>query len=116
MFTNLKMAANQMMTKFMEVNDFEEVTAKDLGLDPRAGHTVFKGADCVVINRHDLGRFNYYGGGEYVDKDCVMQVGDFVVYSAEDSRVADWLGLGEQEDEDYDPIDNPNYVGSRHHY
>lgn len=114
MFTNLKMAANQMMTKFLEVNGFEEVSPKELGLDVRSAGTVFKGADCVVVNRHDLGRFNYYGGGEYVDKDCVMQVGDYVVYSAEDSRVAGWLG--EEEDEDYDPTDDFNYVGSRHHY
>lgn len=113
MFTNLKMAANEMMTKFMELNDFEEVSPKDLGLDVRSAGTVFKGSDCVVVNKHDLGRFNYYGGGEYVDKDYVTQVGDYVVYSAEDSRVAGWLGLPE---EDYDPMDDYNYVGSRHHY
>jgi hypothetical protein len=112
MFDNLKMAANQLMTKFLDANEFEEVSPKDLGLDDRSCYRLWKGHDCVVVKKDDLGRFNYYGGGEYVDKDCVMQLGDYVVYSAEDSRVAGWLG----QEEEVDPMDDFNYVGSRHHY
>jgi hypothetical protein len=55
-----------------------------------------------------------YGGGEYVNKDDVSEIGDYVFYSADDSRVAGWLGL--YEEDTGEDIDNPNWVGSRHHY
>lgn len=111
MFDRINYEATELAGKFLE--EMEETTAEALGLDPRASSTVFKGDDCVAIHKHDKGRFNYYAGGEYVDKEYVMQVGDYVFYSAEDSRVAGWLGMDEEE---VDPSDDFNYTGSRHHY
>jgi hypothetical protein len=65
-----------------------EVTASELGLDPRASSKFWANEEGIIIrlgNRHTM---DYYGGFEYVDKDCVTVIGDYVFYSSEDSRVA----------------------------
>ena len=111
MFDRINYEARELAGKFLE--EMEETTAEQLGIDNRACWKLWKGDDCVAIRKDDKGRFDYYGGGEYVDKDCVAQLGDYVFYSAEDSRVAGWLGI---EEEEVDPLDDFNYVGSRHHY
>lgn len=89
-----------------------EVDPKSCGIDPRACYKLYKGADSVAIRKRDKGSFSYYGAAEYVDKDSVHELGDYVFYDSDDSRVAGWLG----DEEEDDPLDNPNYVGSRHHY
>lgn len=111
MFDRINDEANELARKFLE--EMEETTAEQLGLDSRACWQMWKGDDCVAIRKSDKGRFDYYGGGEYVNKDCVAALGDYVFYSAEDSRVAGWLGMDEEE---VDPMDDFNYTGSRHHY
>jgi hypothetical protein len=64
------------------------VCADKLGLDWRAGH-VYVGEDFVASS--SAGSLNYYGGFEYVDEECITQVGRIVVYSNEDERVAECL-------------------------
>lgn len=97
-----------------------EVTAEQLGLDPRAGYRLMINEDYIVVYSSNRGVLDYYGGFEYVDSDCVAQLGDYVFYSAEDDRVAGCLEqyyqTGEDDEDDYDPMDDFNYVGSRHHY
>ena len=104
--------ANRLAEDYIREN-MEEVDAKSCGIDDRACWKLWKGTDGVAIKKSDRGRFDYYGGGEYVDKDSVHVVGDYVFYESDDSRVAGWLGMDEEE---VDPMDDFNYVGSRHHY
>lgn len=106
----LTQEANQLAEDYIRDN-MEEVDPKSCGIDDRACYRLYKGTDGVAIRKSDKGRFDYYGGGEYVDKDSVHVLGDYVFYDREDSRVREWLG--EEED---DPMDDYNYVGSRHHY
>lgn len=108
----LTQEVNKLVEDYIAEN-MEEVNPKDCGIDDRACYRMWKSADGVAIRKSDKGRFNYYGGGEYVNQDCVNELGDYVFYSAEDSRVAGWLGMDEEE---VDPMDDFNYVGSRHHY
>jgi hypothetical protein len=110
-FYNLKQNINRQVEEYLE-EYMMETTATECGIDERACHKMWKSVDGVVIRASELGRFNYYGGGEYVSKEFVTEAGDYVFYSADDERVAGWLGM----DENDDPLDDFNYVGSRHHY
>lgn len=104
--------ANRLAEDYIREN-MTEVDPKSCGIDDRACYRLYKGTDGVAIRKSDRSRFDYYGGGEYVDKDSVHVLGDYVFYDREDSRVREWLG---ERDEDEDAMDDFNYVGSRHHY
>ena len=98
-FYNLTQKINQQVEEFLS-ESCTQTTAKDLGIDERSCWTIWRCHDCVVIRRTDKNRFDYYAGGEYVDNDCVNIMGDYVFYSADDERVAGWLGLYQEEHED----------------
>ena len=63
------------------------VSAEQLGLDPRAASCLWVDDDCIVVEKQQDRSLQYYGGFEYVDKECRTEVGDYVVYFAENNRV-----------------------------
>ena len=77
--------ANDLAIDYVEQMD--HVPADKAGLDPRCGY-IWVGEDCIAVKDYGKGRLEYYGGFEYVDKDCVFSLGEFTFYSTEDSRVA----------------------------
>lgn len=74
-----------------QVRDFidkaTEVTAEDLGLDRRAAYRLFITDEVIAVPKGDDRVLQYYGGFEYVDKECRHELGDWVFYSANDDRV-----------------------------
>jgi len=93
-----------------------EALPEDLGLDRRAGYRLLVTEDAVIVqlgNRRDL---DYYGGFEYVDKNCVTVLGSYVIYSAQDERVKECLDVYFQRDEQYTDEDDFNSVASPEHY
>ena len=68
-----------------------EVTAEQLGLDRRAGYCLMVTEDYIIVLDSNRSVLDYYGGFEYVDEDCVKQMGSYVFYSREDERVAEHL-------------------------
>ena len=73
------------------VNDnMDLVPATDLGLDIRCGR-LFVNEDGIAVSKDSDRSLQYYGGFEYVDKDHRREMGDFVFYSRESSRVADHI-------------------------
>lgn len=70
------------------VTTMGKVPANRLGLDPRCGK-LFVSTDCVAVYKENDRGLMYYGGFEYVDKLHRHEIGDYVFYSAEDSRVSD---------------------------
>ena len=62
---------------------------KKTGLDERAIGEFYYNLECIVIPEENRQRLDYYGGFEYVNPDHVKQYGDYVMYSAEDGRVAE---------------------------
>lgn len=73
------------------VRETMEVTSADkMGLDRRAGYTLFVNEDFIAVEG-DGHMLDYYGGFEYVDKDCVTVMGDYKFYSADDERVRDHI-------------------------
>jgi hypothetical protein len=72
------------------VNEMELVSADKVGLDIRVGR-LWVSEDCVVTTKARDRNLQYYGGFEYVDKDCRNELGDFVVYVRDDGRVQDCI-------------------------
>ena len=68
------------------VANMELVPANRLGLDPRCGK-LFVSPDCIVAHKANDRALQYYGGFEYVDTTFRYEMGDYVFYSYEDSRV-----------------------------
>lgn len=85
-YEELQSRVAQLAEEFIE--GMFEVTAEDLGLDPRAGHRLLVGQGCIAAPVARRGALDYYGGFEYVDSDSIMVIGSWVIYSGSDSRVA----------------------------
>ena len=64
----------------------EKVPADKLGLDNRSG-SLFVSPDCIAVYKANDRALQYYGGFEYVDSEYRHEMGDYVFYSYEDSRV-----------------------------
>jgi beta-galactosidase/beta-glucuronidase len=69
---------------------FTEVRAEALGLDRRAGYSIYVNRDYIAVEG-DGHMLDYYGGFEYVSSEWVTVVGDFKFYSACDDRVRDHI-------------------------
>ena len=63
------------------------VTAEDLGLDPRCASEIYVDRFWIAIPKRSQSRMEYYGGFEYISRDCIESQGGYVFYSAEDGRV-----------------------------
>ncbi len=90
--------------------DADLVRGNAIGLDDRAAYSIWipKTRDMIIVRKAEDGRMQYYGGFEYVDKSCRMELGGYVIYSSEDDRVARHLSYlaasGEPEEEEGDEI------------
>ena len=64
-----------------------KVTAEEIGLDRRAAHRLFVTHNAIIVHKKHDASLQYYGGFEYVDKECRKEVGDYVFYTDDDDRV-----------------------------
>lgn len=62
------------------------VTADKIGLDIRAGR-VYVTPDGIIVREGNRRTLEYYGGFEYVDRGCVITLGDLTIYTRGDDRV-----------------------------
>jgi hypothetical protein len=63
-----------------------------LGLDNRCNYSgIWINGDYIVVKKSEKRVMEYYGGFEYVDRDYVTEIGDYVIYSREDGRVDDHI-------------------------
>lgn len=86
---------NHMVEEYVEKN-FQRVSADDCGLDHRAGSVLFVNDDALVCRKNNIRLLDYYGGFEYVDKDCRSEVGDYVFFFSLDcdERVYNAINAG----------------------
>lgn len=54
-----------------------------MGLDHRAAREVWASDECIIIKASARRNFDYYGGMEYVSRDAVQTIGDYVIYSVD---------------------------------
>ncbi len=73
------------------VSSMRQVKARDLGLDPRAGHCFWVDDDNIVVAASRDGVLRYYGGFEYIDDSYRTTVGYYVIYRRDCRRVDECL-------------------------
>lgn len=92
----IEQASDLIRAMIEDENQFKEVTAAEIGLDPRAGYKLFISPGALVVNVRNASSLDYYGGFEYVDKEYVKIVGEWKIYMSDDGddRVRDaWDAL-----------------------
>jgi hypothetical protein len=77
---------NVEITNFVS-QEMTKVNAEDIGIDARCG-SLFIDHDTIAVRKWSDGTLQYYGGFEYVDKEYRKEVGEWVFYFSEDSRIA----------------------------
>ena len=102
---------NAMVADFLSDNNAQEVDSKALGFDGRAFYGKAHVTPEVFVVRLESDRsLQYYGGFEYVSKECRKVMGDWVLYSAEDNRVRDHLSHVFEELVEDEPWGEDRYV------
>lgn len=71
--------------------NMKEVKPTELGLDIRAGYRLYVNSYAIAVEKRNAGTLDYYGGFEYVDKDCRYESGQYVFYTSDDERVLDHI-------------------------
>ena len=69
------------------IDEMERTTPEEVGLDRRSADCLYITKDGVAVDKHSDRSLQYYGGFEYVDKFCRVEMGDYVFYTAESNRV-----------------------------
>jgi len=73
------------------LQDAKETTSENIGLDARASKKLYIGDDFIAVKKSNDGTLKYYGGFEYISQDCRSEIGDYVFYYGDDSRVQDCI-------------------------
>ena len=76
----------------------KQTTAAQLGLDSRAGYTLYVNLDdrVIVVSNRNVGTLEYYGGFEYVDKENVTTLAGYTFYRGDEcERVTECLDFFE---------------------
>lgn len=102
MLDDLIYAVNELVEE--RLGECQDATLSQLGLDDRCG-TLKVHQDFIAVPIHNNQRVRYYGGFEYVHDENVVTLGDWVFYSAEDSRVRDHLSRVFSEYQDEEMLD-----------
>ena len=68
------------------ISRMTKTLGKECGLDSRCG-TLWVSDECIAINKNSKRSFEYYGGLEYVNREDVVELGDYVIYSSDAQRI-----------------------------
>lgn len=83
-------SVSEQVEKF--TRNMDQASPKDLGLDRRASFdNLFVNDDCIIVDKGSDQSLQYYGGFEYVDKEFRFEMGDYVIYLANDQRVREHI-------------------------
>ena len=89
-FNELEREVNDMVNEY--ISTMEVTKANRLGLDPRAGREILVSPDNIAVHVSDDKLIRYYGGFEYINERYHrVQLGDYVFYSNEATRVDECL-------------------------
>jgi hypothetical protein len=72
------------------LSECKYVSSRELGLDGRCG-LVYIDEDSIVVHKSNNKSIRYYGGFEYINDEDIVEVGDFVIYLNNNSRVENCL-------------------------
>lgn len=90
-FDNMIDQVNDLVEDYIQ-DSMVEVSADKLGLDIRAGYSLFidTDSDIIAVRASNVRMLDYYGGFEYVAT-CRETVGDYVFFTGGSGRVQDCL-------------------------
>jgi len=77
---------NERLGDFVE-DQMVEIKPEDARLDNRAAYRIYINDDAIAVEKGNDRTMQYYGGFEYVDAEFRVEMGDYIVYLAEDDRV-----------------------------
>lgn len=81
------------------VKRMDQVRPQDIGLDERSSYgPLYINSDWIVATNASARVLNYYGGFEYVHSQYVLNLGNYVLYSGDDSRVREHIRRWEMKD------------------
>ena len=102
-FDNMIDQVNDLVEDYIQ-DSMVKVSADKLGLDIRAGYSLFvdTDADIIGVRASDVRLLDYYGGFEYVESTCRESVGDYVFFTGGSDRVQDCLEYYNEETEGVD--------------
>lgn len=69
------------------IGDSTPIKPSELGLDPRSAPCLWICEEGIFARADHDRTLQYYGGFEYVGKECRHDYGDYVFYSTDDERV-----------------------------
>ena len=69
------------------------MSARAIGLDPRAGHSLWLSSNEIVVERHNLNALEYYGGFEYIDSSDRLEIGELIIFKSDDDRVREAIEM-----------------------
>lgn len=83
---------SEFVENLIELEEFVDVTAKEIGLDERSAYSGLKiSMSGILVPTKYVGKMEYYGGFEYIDKEYVRELGEYRFYSSKASRVKDCI-------------------------
>lgn len=86
LFDDAASKAEDLVTEMMD--GAKKVRPQDLGMDNRAAWQVWATPDAIIIRLTERYTMDRIGELGKVMEECIMVLGGYVVYSAEDERVA----------------------------
>ena len=69
----------------------KKINATQIGLDRRAGGELYIVDEGIAVHKSCRKYLDYYGGFEYIQEADIMIIGNYVIYTCEDSRVEECL-------------------------
>ena len=88
-FYDIVCAANAIVENMMSEAKGKWLVPSAVGLDHRCGSKIYLSTDFAVIDAGCARTYDYYGGFEYIAPEHRMQMGDYVVFDSDASRIAD---------------------------
>ena len=84
----LKERMDDIVCDYIRDSEAVEVSAKDIGLDPRAGNVLISWQErWIAVPTHSSRCIKYYGGFEYIDHENKTVFGGYTFYDDGSDRV-----------------------------
>ncbi len=99
-FDNMIDQVNDLIEDYVQEN-MVKVSATKLGLDIRAGYSLFvdTNSDIIGVRASNVRMLDYYGGFEYVEDYARETIGDYVFFTGASGRVQDCLEYYNEQNE-----------------
>ena len=100
---------NQIVDKYLK--NMDSIIPSEYNIDRQCGNIMWINTESIAIKKKDKDRFWYYGGFEYVNKDCITEIGDYIFitpdHNSDDCRISNIIDDWDSEDVMLDNTEKP---------